>query len=126
MSGYPEDRRTRRVRASSGGDAARPRAEYADSWADLEPSFTGDDLDLARRRGSRRSRPGKRRRRFLGYLLVAVFAFILGFGTGYARGYFASGDLGAKVTVVVPVGATLSPSPTTSRLKAWSSTRAPS
>ena len=44
----------------------------------------------------------------MGYVLVAVFAFILGFGTGYARGYFASGDLGAKVTVVVPVGATLS------------------
>ncbi len=29
-------------------------------------------------------------------------------GTGYARGYFASGDVGRKVTVVVPAGATLS------------------
>jgi UPF0755 protein len=60
------------------------------------------------RRSTRHSRPGKRRPRFLGYLLVAVFAFILGLGTGYARGYFASGDVGRKVTVVVPVGATLS------------------
>jgi len=60
------------------------------------------------RRSTRHSRPGKRRPRFLGYLLVAVFAFILGLGTGYAHGYFASGDVGRKVTVVVPVGATLS------------------
>lgn len=60
------------------------------------------------RRSTRHSRPGKRRPRFLGYLLVAVFAFILGLGTGYARGYFASGDVGRRVTVVVPMGATLS------------------
>jgi UPF0755 protein len=74
----------------------------------MEPSFTGDDPAFSQRRSTRRSRPGRRRRRFLGYLLVAAFAFILGFGTGYARGYFASGDVGASVTVVVPTGATLS------------------
>jgi UPF0755 protein len=40
-------------------------------------------------------------------VLVAVFALILGLGTGYARGYFAAGKVGRQVTVVVPVGATL-------------------
>ncbi|HEY5386645.1 MAG TPA: endolytic transglycosylase MltG, partial [Thermoleophilia bacterium] len=74
----------------------------------LEPSFTGDDLEFAHRRSARHVPPGKRRRRLLGYLLVAVFALILGLGAGYARGYFASGAVGHKVTVVVPTGATLS------------------
>jgi UPF0755 protein len=74
----------------------------------MEPSFTGDDLEFAHRRSTRHSRLGKRRRRLLGYLLVAAFAFILGFGAGYVRGYFASGKVGHTVTVVVPTGATLS------------------
>jgi UPF0755 protein len=81
---------------------------YADAWADLEPSFAGDDPEFERRRGTPASRSGRRRRRALGYILVAIFAFILGLGAGYARGYFASGDVGGTVTVVVPAGASLS------------------
>ena len=108
MTGSPDDTSSRRTQPSSGGSAAPAHRTPADRWADLEPSFTGDDPEFARRRGSRASRSGKRRRRAFGYLLVAVFAFILGLGAGYARGYFASGDLGRTVTVVVPAGATLS------------------
>ena len=108
MRGSPDDTSTRPPRPSSARSATPSRRGPSDAWADLEASFTGDDLELAHRRSTRHSRPGKRRPRFLGYLLVAVFTFILGLGTGYARGYFASGDVGRKVTVVVPVGATLS------------------
>ncbi len=108
MTGSPDETSTRRPRSSSGRSATPARRGPSDAWADLEPSFTGDDPRFAGRRGTRHSRPGNRRRRFLGYLLVAIFAFILGTGTGYARGYFASGDVGGKVTVVVPMGATLS------------------
>jgi UPF0755 protein len=104
----PDDTSTRSPQPSSGTTAAPIRRVPSDAWADLEPSFTGDHPDFARRRGARHARPGQRRRRFLGYLLVAVLAFILGVGTGYARGYFSSGDVGGKVTVVVPAGATLS------------------
>jgi len=92
---------------SSGWSVAPSGRRPSDAWADLEPSFTGDHPEFASRRSARRSRPGQRRRRLLGYLLVAVFALILGLGTGYARGYFASGKVGRKVTVVVPQGATL-------------------
>ncbi len=108
MTGSPDDTGTRLPQPSSGRSAAPARRRPSDAWADLEPSFTGDDPLFAGRRGTRHSRPGKRRRRFLGYLLVAIFAFILGLGAGYARGYFASGELGGTVTVVVPTGATLS------------------
>lgn len=108
MTGSPDDTSTWPPQPSSARSATPTRRRPSDAWADLEPSFTGDDLELAHRRSTRHSRPGKHRRRFLGYLLVAVFAFILGLGTGYARGYFASGDVGRKVTVVVPMGATLS------------------
>ncbi len=108
MTGSPDDSGARLPRPSAGRSAAPTRHRPADAWADLEPSFTGDDQRFAQGRGARHSRPGKRRRRLLGYLLVAVFAFVLGTGTGYARGYFASGDVGGKVTVVVPMGATLS------------------
>lgn len=108
MTGSPDDTSTWPPQPSSARSATPTRRRPSDAWADLEPSFTGDDLELAHRCSTRHSRPGKRRRRFLGYLLVAVFAFILGLGTGYARGYFASGDVGRKVTVVVPMGATLS------------------
>jgi UPF0755 protein len=108
VTGSPDDIGTRLPQPSSGRSAAPTRRGPSDAWADLEPSFTGDDPLFAGRRGTRHSRPGKRRRRFLGYLLVAIFAFILGLGAGYARGYFASGELGGTVTVVVPTGATLS------------------
>ena len=55
-----------------------------------------------------RNRPRRRRGRLLGYLLVAVFALLLGMGAGYARGYFASGELGEEVTVVIASGDSLS------------------
>ena len=70
----------------------------------FETSFTGDDS----RYSDDRQRPGRRRRRVMGYALVAALAFILGVGTGYARGYFSTGTVGGTVKVVVPVGATLS------------------
>ncbi len=108
MTGSPDDAGTRTPQPSAGRSSTPARRSPADAWADLEASFTGDDLELSHRRGTRHSRPGKGRRRILGYLLVAVFAFILGTGTGYARGYFASGAVGREVTVVVPTGATLS------------------
>ena len=108
MTGSPDDTSTRPPQPSSGRAATPTRRRPSDAWADLEPSFTGDDPLFASRRSTRHSGPGRRRRRFLGYLLVAAFAFILGLGAGYARGYFASGDLGRTVTVVVPTGATLS------------------
>jgi len=108
MTDSPDDTGAWPPQPSSGRSAAPPRRRPSADWADLEPSFTGDDPRFDGRRGAHHSRPGKRRRRFLGYLLVAVFAFILGTGTGYARGYFASGDVGREVTVVVPIGATLS------------------
>jgi len=107
VTGSPDDSGTRPPRPSAGRSAAPTRYRPADAWADLEPSFTGDDPQFAPRRGTPPSRRGRRSRRLLGYLLVAVFAFVLGTGTGYARGYFASGDVGGKVTVVVPMGATL-------------------
>jgi UPF0755 protein len=108
VTGSPDDTSTRLPQPSAGRTAKPTRRRPSDAWADLEPSFTGDDPLFASRRGTRHSRPGRRRRRFLGYLLVAVFALILGLGAGYARGYFASGDLGREVTVVVPAGASLS------------------
>jgi UPF0755 protein len=89
-------------RPSAGGRAAQGRR--AAEWDDLEPSFTGDDPRYA----GGRDRPGRRRRRLVGYLLVAVLAFVLGIGTGYARGYFSTGAMGETVKVVVPVGASLS------------------
>jgi UPF0755 protein len=108
VTSSPDDTSTRPPQASPGRSAAPTDRGPSDAWAELEPTFTGDDPLFAARRSTRHSGPGKRRRRFLGYVLVAAFAFILGLGAGYARGYFASGDLGRKVTVVVPTGATLS------------------
>ena len=108
MTGSPDDPGARRPPTSAEQAATPTRRRASHAWADLEPSFAGDDPLFAGRRGARSSRPGRRRRRLLGYLLVAVFAFILGLGAGYARGYFASGDVGRSVTVVVPEGATLS------------------
>jgi UPF0755 protein len=108
VTGSPEDTSSRPSQRSSGRSAApvAPRRSSA-AWADLEPSFTGDSPEYARRRGTQHSRRGRRRRRLLGYLLVAVFAFVIGLGVGYVRGYFASGAVGREVTVVVPRGATL-------------------
>lgn len=83
-----------------GGDKKRkkrPTAVPAAGWAAAESSYAGD-----------RPRPGRGRRRVVGYLLVAVLAFVLGAGTGYARGYFATGEVGRTVKVVVPAGASLS------------------
>ena len=108
MTSSPDDTSTSPPQPASGRSATPTRRTPSDAWADLEASFTGDDPDFARRRSTNDSRPGTGRRRFLGYVLVAAFAFILGLGAGYARGYFASGDLGRTVTVVVPTGATLS------------------
>ncbi len=108
MTGSPDDTSTRPPQRTSRRHTTSAGRRPSDAWADLEPSFTGDDLGFTHRRSTRHPRPGQRRPRFLGFLLVAVFAFILGLGTGYARGYFASGDLGRRVTVVVPEGASLS------------------
>jgi peptidoglycan lytic transglycosylase G len=76
-----------------------------ESWMNTEASFVGDDLGFTHRRSSRYDR--RRRSRLLGYVLIAFFAFILGLGVGYARGYFATGKEGPKVTVVIPNGASL-------------------
>ena len=79
-----------------------------DEWASIEPSFTTDYDALTRRRTERRP-PGKSRarRRRIGFFLLATIAFVMGLGTGYARGYFAPGEEGAIVTVTIPEGATL-------------------
>jgi UPF0755 protein len=107
VTGSPDDTSTRPPRQRRGDTTAPARRSSADAWADMEPTFTADDFGTGHpRRGGRR--PVRRRRRAIGYLLVAVLAFVLGLGVGYARGYFSSGALGDKVTVVVPVGATLS------------------
>lgn len=79
----------KKLRATDSGHAA--------GWAAAESSYSGDGR-----------RPGRRRRRVAGYLLVAVLAFVLGAGTGYARGYFATGEVGGTVKVVIPSGASLS------------------
>ncbi len=71
------------------------------------PSFAGDRLEPTQRRGARSSGRGRRRGRMFGYLLVAALALVLGLGVGYARAYFADGELGATVTVVVKPGASL-------------------
>ncbi len=80
-------------------------------WFRYEPPSTqsgrGDDPEFLR--GARR-RPARSRRRarVFGYLLVAVFALLLGLATGYVRGYFAAGAVGDEVTVVVADGDSLS------------------
>ena len=85
----------------------RPAQRPAGVWDGLDTSFTGDDPRFSRGPGAG-GRPGRRRRRLVGYLLVAVLAFVLGIGTGYAVGYFSTGAVGGTVKVVVPAGASLS------------------
>ena len=75
-----------------------------------QASFTGDDdFEFTRRRSTRhdggRRRGGRGRR--AGYLLVAVLALVIGLGVGYARAYFADGEVGGTVTVVVKEGSSL-------------------
>lgn len=93
--GEPARAREARAPAPAGGASGG-------AWSELEPSYTGDDPRFA----TRRARRGKRGRA-VGFFLVAALAFVLGMGTGYARGYFATGAVGDEVTVVVPVGASL-------------------
>ena len=90
-----------------GSGAARPAHP---KWSESEPSFVGDDPVFARRRSAGRSGRGGVRRRLVGYVLVALLAFVIGLGVGYAREYFApsSGALGRAVTVTIPPGASLS------------------
>jgi UPF0755 protein len=105
----PED--PRRERRTVHDDEYDSMARAAGrQWTDLEPSFVGDDPEFARRRSARHVGRGKGHRRLVGYLLVAVFTFIIGLGVGYARGYFApsSGAMGNAVSVIIPPGASLS------------------
>jgi UPF0755 protein len=84
-----------------GGGAPPPGGD----WAAVESSH----VESPGRAGpGPRRRPGRGRRRLIGYLLVAVLAFGIGVATGYARGYFSTGAEGKAVTVVVPQGASLS------------------
>ena len=108
MSRPPEDARGRRRTARDDEPTSGERATRRD-WSDGGPSFVGDDPGFARRRSARRAGRGRGRRRLVGYTLLAVFAFIVGLGVGYARGYFASssGATGRTVTVIIPPGATL-------------------
>jgi UPF0755 protein len=92
-------------------DGGRPRPRR--KWAEVEPGYSGDELELSHRRSARYARPStgrspRRRRRLGGYVVVAVLALVLGLAAGYARSYFSTGPEGRQVTVVVPTGATLS------------------
>ena len=92
------------TRRSDGRDrAGGPRPGY--SRYQSEASFVGDSLEFEHRRSAKHG--GGRRGRLLGYLLVAVFALILGAGVGYARAYFSDGEVGSTVTVVVKEGSSL-------------------
>ena len=80
-------------------------------WQRYQPGAPPRDgaLGIERRRGTRHDGRGRRRRRgrFLGYLLVAVLALVIGAGVGYARAYFSDGAVGGTVTVVVKEGSSL-------------------
>ena len=104
MSREPDD---------AGGRGGRPvtagQPPPGAGWTRYEPKTpfaADDDLEFEHRRSTRHGGPG-RRRRLLGYLLVALFALVLGPGVGYARAYFLDGAVGATVTVVVKEGASL-------------------
>ncbi|HEX5643190.1 MAG TPA: endolytic transglycosylase MltG [Thermoleophilia bacterium] len=80
-------------------------------WTRYEPrapSVADDDSGMPRGRGTRREDgPRRHRGRLIGYLLVAVFALVIGAGVGYARAYFSDGEVGGAVTVVVEEGSSL-------------------
>jgi UPF0755 protein len=78
-------------------------------WQRYQPGApAGDDQrGIERRQGGRQGGGRRRRGRFAGYLLVAVFALVLGAGVGYARAYFSDGEVGQTVTVVVKEGSSL-------------------
>jgi UPF0755 protein len=80
-------------------------------WQRYQPGVRpgGDELGIERRRGTRHEGRGRRRGRgrLVGYLLVAVFALVIGAGVGYARAYFSDGQVGSTVTVVVKEGSSL-------------------
>lgn len=79
-----------------------------DDWAGADPAH-GDFDRLTHRRSERRPERAARRarRRRAGYLVLALLAFGVGLGAGYARGYFAPGKEGPLVTVTIPQGASL-------------------
>jgi len=101
------------------GSGSRERAAFTgqrppgQGWQRYEPAAptaTDDGLGIERRRATRHGDGrGKRRRRgrLLGYLLIAVFALVIGGGVGYARAYFSDGQVGGTVTVVVKEGSSL-------------------
>lgn len=79
-----------------------------DGWAGIEPAYPEHD-PLTRRRSDRQPERAARRarRRRAGYVALALLAFVVGLGAGYARGYFSPGKEGPVVTVTIPQGATL-------------------
>ncbi len=98
--------------AAGGPRPATGQRPPGQGWTRYEPpasSAADDDLGIRRRRGTRHEDRGPRRHRgrLLGYLLVAVFALVIGAGVGYARAYFSDGEVGGTVTVVVEEGSSL-------------------
>jgi UPF0755 protein len=99
---------------SAGRDRAAPLGPQRPpgaGWQRYEPgaSRTNDELGFEHRRGTRYEggRGRRRRRRLLGYILVALLALLLGAGVGYARAYFQAGEVGGTVTVVIKEGSSL-------------------
>ncbi len=82
-----------------------------DGWTRYEPraSLRVDDPGFARKRRANDDARRRRRRRgrLAGVFLVAVLALLFGVGVGYVRAYFAPGEVGPQVTVVVKKGANL-------------------
>jgi UPF0755 protein len=106
MTKGPDDAESGGPRPATG---ERPPGQ---GWARYEPqasSAADDDLGIRWRRGTRHEGRGNRRHRgrLVGYLLVAVFALVIGAGVGYARAYFSDGEVGGTVTVVVEEGSSL-------------------
>ncbi|MEZ5125654.1 MAG: endolytic transglycosylase MltG [Thermoleophilia bacterium] len=102
MSGRP-DEPGQSGRPPAGGDWFRYEPKSPSSL----PSSGDHDLDHLRHT-RRQPRPGRTRARLFGYTLVALFALLLGLATGYVRGYFAEGEAGEEVTVVIASGDSLS------------------
>jgi UPF0755 protein len=81
-------------------------------WTRYEPggARADDPLGIERRRAPRNAdgrRKRRRRGRLFGYLLIAIFALVIGAGVGYARAYFSDGAVGGAVTVIVKEGSSL-------------------